>query len=251
MNIPLNQLVKILFFVAWSTPIWAQLPAEEPIGYLYKKDWFVGLQLSTNGFGAIFSYERNKTYNFKQGIHLYTSSLKTGKETRKTNSFYEDSKSYVYGKINLLYAARIAYGMSWRLYERKRERGVSIRYQCQIGPSFGLIKPIYLKIKEPYTEPAITKPEDKLYDPTIHYAENIYGRSSFWKGFIDRKFAFGVFGKTGFQFDFSPRTSKITAVEIGVQLDYFSQPIPLFYLGKNKNIFPGLYASVQFGKNKI
>ncbi len=247
----MNHLVKILFFASYSITAWGQLPAEEPVDYLYKKNWYLGPQLSTNGFGAGFSFERNVNYKFKQGLHISIVSLKGGKETRRTNSAYEDSRSYVFGKINLLFAGRLAYGGSWLLYERRRIRGVAIRYNINIGPSVGMLKPIYLKIKEPYTQIPEVEAKDLRYDPTIHHNENIYGRSGVWKGFNQSTFVLGGFAKSGFQFDFSANSNKITAVEVGLQLDYFSKNIELFYLGSNKKIFPSLYASVQFGKNKI
>lgn len=234
-----------------SFTVCAQLPAEGPTDYLYKKDWCLGLQLATNGFGASFSVERNVNAKFKHGLHFMVGTLKGGKETRRTNSTYEDSRSYVFGEINLLFASRVAYGGSWLLFERRRERGVTISFTTAIGPTLGMIKPIYLKIKEPYTQVAEIEPQDLRYDPFIHHRENIYGRSSIWKGFSESKYTLGAYLKSGFQFDFSSNSNKITAVEIGLLFDCFTEKIDLYYLGNNKKIFPGFYASVQFGKNKI
>lgn len=227
------------------------MPADELIDYLYKKNWNFGPQVSTNGFSLGFSYERNQTFKFKQGVHLLIGDLRGGNETRRTNSIYENSRSYVFGKINLLFSTRLGYSSSWLLFERKRIRGVTIRYNFILGPSCGIIKPIYLKIKEPYTQ--IPEPEamDLRYKPDLHHGENIIGRSTIWKGFQESSFELGAFAKTGFQFDFSPKSEKITAVEIGIQLDYFKRKVDLFYIGNNKNIFVGFYAALQFGKNKI
>jgi hypothetical protein len=247
----LNQFVKIVFFVSYSFSAFGQMPAEETVDYLYKKAWHIGPQLSTSGFGAEFAVERNVNYKFAHGIHFTFGSLKGDKETRRTNSAYEDSRSYVFGKTNLLFAGRGTYGGSWLLFERKRVRGVAIRFNINVGPSIGMVKPIYLKIKEPYAQIPDLEARDLRYDPTIHHEESIYGRSSFWKGFGKSTFVFGGYAKSGLQFDFSANLNKITAVEIGLQMDYFSKEIELFYLGKNKRTFPALYASVQFGKNKL
>jgi hypothetical protein len=251
MMAPLNHIVKILFFVSYSFSVSGQMPAEEAVDYLYKKDWYIGAQLSTSGFGILFAYERNVNYKFSQGILLNIGNLKGDKEIRRTNSAYEDSRSYVFGKTNLLFAGRLTYSASWLLFERKRSRGVAIRFNMNIGPSIGMLKPIYLKIKEPYAFIPEVEPVDLRYKPNVHQGENIYGRSSIWKGFGESNVALGGYAKSGFQFDFSPNSNKITAVEIGVQLDYFTNEIELFYAGKNKKFFPALYASVQFGKNKI
>jgi len=243
--------VKILFFVCYSFTVSAQLPAEESTDYLYKKNWCLGIQLATNGFGANFTFERNINAKFKHGLHLLIGSLKGGKETRITNSVYADSRSYVFGKINLLFTSRAAYSGSWLIFERRRARGVTIRFTPAIGPSMGIIKPIYLKIKDPFAQVGEIEPQSLRYDPFIHTNQKIYGRASVWKGFSESTYALGVYLKSGFQFDFSSNNNRITAVEIGLQLDCFSKKIDLFYLGDNAKIFPGFYASVQFGKNKI
>ena len=247
----MNRLVKIVFFVAWSTSCWAQIPAEEPIGYIYKTHWYLGPKLATNGFGAEFNYGRRGTDKFRHGFHLSLNHVKTNKESRKTNPFYEDSKSYIFGKINQLYTGHLSYGGSWVLFEKKRWAGVEIRFNQQIGLSCGLIKPVYLKIKEPFLQDLNVKPRDERYAPTIHPEEYIYGRSSELIGFRESSVVFGAYLKSGVQFDFNANNNIITAVEIGFQLDAFKKRIPLFYTGVNPNIFPSLYAAIQFGKNNI
>ena len=243
--------VKILFFVALSTSAWSQIPAEEEIDYIYRSHWYLGPKLSTNGYGLEFNYEKRVNENFRHGFHVSLNHVKNHKESRKTNSFYDDSKSYIFGKINQLYTGHLSYGISKKLFEKKRSSGVSIRFNQQIGISCGLIKPIYLKIKEPFVQDLSIKPTDERYDPSIHAEEYIYGRSSVFKGLSDSKVKLGMYIKSGIQFDINPNKSKITAVELGFQLDAFSRRVPEYYIGKNKNVFPSLYAVVQFGKNKI
>jgi hypothetical protein len=128
---------------------------------------------------------------------------------------------------------------------------VAIRFNQQIGLSCVAIKPVYLKIKEPYVQDLSVKPRDERYDPNIHPEEFIYGRSSEFLGLFDSKLKLGLYIKSGIQFDINRNKSKISAVELGFQLEAFLKKIPEFYIGKNKNVFPSLYAVVQFGKNKI
>lgn len=245
------QLVKILFFVALSTSAWSQIPAQEEIDYIYRSHWYLGPKVATNGFGVEFNYEKRINENFRQGFHVSINHLKSHKESRKTNPFYEDSKSYIFGKINSLYTGHLTYGISKKLFEKKRFSGVAIRYNQQIGLSCAAIKPVYLKIKEPYVQDLSVKPSDERYDPNIHPEEFIYGRSSEFLGLFDSKLKLGLYVKSGIQFEINRNKSKISAVELGFQLEAFSKKIPEFYIGKNKNVFPSLYAVVQFGKNKI
>lgn len=245
------QLVKILFFVAFCTPCWSQIPAEEPIGYIYRSHWSLGPRLATNGFGFEFNYEKRGTDKFRHSFHVSINKIKAQKETRTTNPFYEDSKAYVFGKINQLYAGHLSYGGSWKLFEKKRLNGISIRFNQQLGLSAGLVQPIYLKIKEPFSSLPSVAPTEERYDPTIHPESHIYGRAPGTKGFSESQFQAGMYIKSGIQFDFNPNKDAISAVELGGQLEMYSKKVPLFYTGKNHQIFPSLYATVLFGKNKI
>jgi hypothetical protein len=250
-NINLIRIVKILIFVAYSTQAWTQLPAEEPIDYIYRSHWNLGPRMATNGFGFEFNYERRINEKLRHGIHFSVNQLKSHKETRITNPFYEDSKSYIFGKINQVFSAHLAYSFSKLLYDQIRPKGISIRFNQSIGMSTAFLKPIYVKIKEPFIDDALIKPKDEKYNPSIHTEEFVYGRSSFGLGLSDITSQIGMYSKTGVQFDFNPNKSRISAVEIGVQFEIFPRKIQIFYLGRNQQFHPALYAAVQFGKNRL
>lgn len=245
------RLVKILIFVAWSTPLWSQIPAEEPIDYIYRSHWYLGPRLASNGLGFDFHYERRFQDKLRHGFEFSVSQIKAHKESRITNPYYEESKSYVFGKINQVYTLRLSYLFTRSLFEQKRFKGVSIRYKQSVGLSLGLLKPVYVKIKEPFIEDITIKPTDERYDPTIHTEEYVFGRSSMFMGFSELTKHLGACYKTGFQFDFNANKSHISAVEIGVQMDIFPRKLTMFYTGKNRQFHPALYATVQLGKNKI
>ena len=77
------------------------------------------------------------------------------------------SRGYFYGKLNSLVCFRPTYGGKLILFQAKRENGIEISYKWHLGPSFGLLKPVYLKIAkfnsnpidedtiQPYTMPKI------------------------------------------------------------------------------------------------
>lgn len=247
----LNQLVKVLFFVAMSTSCWSQMPSQETGDYIYRSHWTLGVKLTTNGLGGQFNYELRATEKFRHSFHAGINHVRTQNESRQTNPFYEDSKAYIFGKINQLYTINVSYGGSWKLYEKKRLNGISIRFNQQVGLSYGYVKPVYIKTKEPFVDDISIQPEIERYDPIEHTEAYVYGRASKFKGFSEGKSAYGMFAKSGFQFDFSPNKSNIAAVELGIQLDIYGKKIPLFYTGKNYSVFPALYGAVLLGKNKI
>lgn len=227
------------------------MPAEETIGYIYRTHWYLGPKLSTNGYGFEFNYEKRGTEQFRHSFHLSVNKVKTHNESKISNAYYEDSKPYVFGKLNQLYTAHLSYGGSWKLFEKKRLNGISIRFNQQIGLSYGFVKPIYVKIKEPFSQDITVQPETVRYNPLVHTEAYVFGRAPNKLGFSEGKSIFGMYLKSGIQFDFNPNKNTISAVEVGVQIDCFDKKVPLFYEGKNYSLFPALYACVLFGKNKI
>jgi hypothetical protein len=242
--------VKILFFVLFSPIAFGQIPAEEQVDYLYKKHWYGGSSISTNGLGFEGGLERNLSFKKHLFVTAYMGNLKNDKEIRRKNPIHENSKSYVFGKINSIVLSRLSIGYSYLLYEQRRKRGVSIQFKSSIGASYAWIKPIYVKIKEPSIE-NIKKPFDERYNPEIHFPEIVFGRSSFFKGFNEGIGELGIHGRTGLAFDVSQKKNRILMVELGIQIDAYRKEIPVFYTGTNKKLYPGMYATVLLGINKF
>lgn len=247
----MNYVVKIVFFILTASQALAQIPAEETVDYLYKKHLYLGPSLSTSGIGLVLGCERNLNFKNRIGLQVSFNHLKSDREFRKTNPIYEDSKSYVYGKINSVLTGKLFINYNRLIIEKKRIRGVNIHFVAGAGLSFAWIKPVYLKIREPLNNKINTKPRDERYDPEVHFEENIYGRSNYFTGFNEGKSQIGLITRVGLLFDVSKKENKIIAVELGVQAEKYPKAIPLFYIGNNTSFFPALYASVIIGLNNL
>ncbi|MBU2019966.1 MAG: hypothetical protein KJ941_10005 [Bacteroidetes bacterium] len=247
----LKNFPKVIFFTLLSSIAYGQIAAEElPIGSIFKKHYYGGPVLSTAGVGAQFVFDRSLDFKNKVGIQLSVQTLKSHREYRKSNPQYDDSKSYIYGKVNALAISRLQLQYKYLIFEKKRERGVKIQGIISAGALFGWLKPNYVKIRDPFIVEKNTKPVDTPYNPDEQLESFVYGRSSHLMGVSEGKKQCGFSGRAGFIVDFSPKENQIIGLELGIQLDRLSNKVNLFYKGESFQNFPSLYTSLVIGLNK-
>lgn len=235
--------VKVMIFCWCSGTALAQLPAEEEVGTLYRKEFGGGAFLATNGIGLHGYYGYQKNYKHRWIISGEIGNLKHGKETKSFNANYEDARGYYFSKINSLIYLNASAGGKHLWFASKRVQGLEISGVWSVGATIGYVKPVYLKIREPYIGgEGYEKPVDVRYDPQVHHQENIYGRASWFRGLGSGKLQPALQAKAGILFNLSKFDERIIGVEVGVKADYFFQSVELMYDYPEKNIFGAIYA---------
>ena len=216
---------------------------------LLEKQWSLGIQLNTNGWGLKFLKGKNITARKQFLWEIEFSTYKEAKEVKTINPYFSNSKSYIYGKLNYLYFLRGGVGFQHILNRKPYWGGVQLSYHYYAGFALGIAKPVYLYIIH------ITSPQgdnyditEEKYNPDIHFIENIYGRASFLSGITKLKLYPGLYAKTGLDFEFGTRSKNIQMLEVGVTFDYSPIPIPIMAYNPKRSLFLTLYLSFSFGK---
>ncbi len=211
------------------------------------KETYGGIVVNTSSWGINFRNGKHKTGMRKRVWEFEVVGLKSSKE-KKYNPNYDNSKSYVYGKLNYLYLLHAGKGIQRILNHKPFWGGVELRLCGFAGASIGITKPVYLYIlnvsKYPYEGYTLT---EERYDPSKHDMDNIYGRAPFLTGIEKTKFHPGLYGKLGLNFEYGPNDRTVKAIEVGAVVDAFLKPIPIMAFEKSKNIFLSLYLSLNFG----
>ncbi|HPC97965.1 MAG TPA: hypothetical protein PL040_03250 [Bacteroidales bacterium] len=205
-----------------------------------------GIFLSTDGFG--FGYREGKRVDYfnKRLLEIDLLTVKHPKEVKLTNPYYQTPGSFVFGKKNFVAILRGGYGHQKEIFEKADLGGVAVRYFYTGGAAVAFYKPIYykmLKFVGPYEAEIIEEKFDiKKHDPTM-----IYSKSSFFKGLNEARLLPGLYGKAGFNFEYSRQDKVIHAIEIGAQINMFPKALPIMDTARNKAIFFSLFASYRFG----
>ena len=210
---------------------------------LMRRDYSLGLNFNTRGWGFSFDYGWQKNYKYKQIAGLTITNIRHEKE-HKIYGTLSNSKGYYLGKLNSLVAFRPHYGGKLLLFKAKRENGIEISAKWSVGPSFGLVKPVYLRINK-----LTSNDVDERYDPEVHNAGNITSRASWFKGLGEANFRPGVFGKLGFDFNFGALKNSISGVEFGIMVDYYpGNEVEIMHLNENTSLFTALYLQFNIGQ---
>lgn len=227
--------------------------AYSPMGIVYNDEYAVNFTLHSQGFRLGFDRGKIKTYYKTTYYHFDFGFLRHPKEIRQSLNYQASidiTNSYSFGKQNSFFLLRGGWGAKRYFSEKTKHKGVAVGLNYEVGPTLGFLKPYYLifafrvdgdrEIRElKYTE----ENADIFLDDT-----KIQGRASFFKGFDEIKVVPGLHGKIGTHFGLGAFEKYVTALEAGIMLDVFFQPIPIMAIENNRSIFLNVYLTLQLGK---
>jgi hypothetical protein len=239
-------LLLLVAFVSSGQSAQSELYDEPTV--IYRNQTHGGGILHTNGLGAFLYYGR---YKGVKKVLLFGGEFVTmrhNKEIRSFNPVYEDSRSYVYGKVNNFYVLRPSFGVRRVITEKVRRSGVEIGYTWHAGPSLGITKPIYLEIgypSIPYQWLAVER-----YDPDRHFFDSIYGRASALNGLNSLSLHPGAFFKFAFNFEYSDQKDRLRGLDAGFAIDAYPNRIPIMaeqLVDRNNRVFLTFFVNFFFG----
>lgn len=192
-------------------------------------------------------------YN-KQGWEIDLVNIRHEKEVNIYNPFDNSARGFVYWKLNSFYAARFGYTRDFVIVDKTDQGTVAFDIVASGGLSLGMLKPVYLEIYQEVGNGSFILVTER-YDPDIHDFNDIYGRSSFFKGFGEIDFRPGIYGKLGAVFDFNLFDERVTTLELGTIVDVYPSEIPIFFIPEanpegleNRSVFLQFYLTFNFGK---
>lgn len=214
---------------------------------LLRKEKSGFFMIHTGGFGIGYRSGKHITGYKKKMFEIELTGMKHPKEIKISNPYFENSKSYVFGKENSFFMLRAGLGKQKIINSKPYWGGVELRYFYYGGFSLGLLKPVYLYILNETGTPNIYNLAMERYDPDKHFAENIFGRAPFFHGFDQLKPMPGLYAKIGFNFEYGTYDENLKAIETGITIEAYLKPVPIMAFNENKNIFISLYLSFHFG----
>lgn len=225
---------------------------------LYTKEVSGGFIAHGEGWGLNFHHGTYTTARKRRLIGVEIVNMKHPKEVKSFNPYYEDSRGYFYGKVNSVLFIRPTIGQRIQITDKIRHMGVEVNFTYSVGPSIALLKPVYLEIGYDTADALGGYPYYRIsserYDPDRHFAESIFGRSSWFRGLNESTFEVGGHARAGLNFEHSGTNGGLKAIEVGVFADVFARPLVIMAEDErvtNKSVFVGLYGSLHFGKKSI
>jgi hypothetical protein len=239
-------LIIAVVFLYGAITAFAQGELNEQQKVFFRNERSFAFLLNSDGLGLSFREAKRINFLNKRILEIDLGTLKHPKEYKISNIYATGTGSYVFGKLNSVIYLRGGLGNQHEIYKKADLGGVAIRYFYSAGPVIALYKPIYYRVLYPISLNEFEVREEK-FDVSIHQPTDIYSKASFFKGIGETKALPGIYGKAGFNFEYSKEDKVIHAIEIGAQINAFPKIIPIMASPDNKSIFFSLFVSYRFG----
>lgn len=219
--------------------------AEEGV-LIYEKQNIFGIQLRTNGYGAFYELGRMKTNRRTNIYRLDISELKNHKEEKFGGGFFFGNP-FIYGKQNYFYSVTLGFGQQFILGQKGNKNGVAVSAIYNGGLALGLLRPYYVEAIDVNNQEVSIKYDD---DPELFLSNQVQGASGLGKGWGELKLKPGAFAKVAMRFDYGRFNESVNGLEIGMQVDFYSQKIPIMLFQDNDRLFFNAYLAILFGRRK-
>ena len=227
----------------------ALLKLEEEGDPAFKKQSIFGFKAASDGYGI--SYEKGK-YKTPKRTLLFQFELNEKKnpkeeKTASSQNIFGQVNSVIYGKANNFYQFKIGLGQQHLIGGKANKNGVAVSYLYAGGFSLGMLKPYYVDVENVTTGERTRK---KFTDTADSNSYAIIGASGFTYGWKELIIKPGVHAKAAMRFDYGRFNEMVTAIEAGMNAEYYFNEIQQMILNKPKNFFFNAYISIEFGRRR-
>ncbi|MDE3235883.1 MAG: hypothetical protein KGO81_08015 [Bacteroidota bacterium] len=228
---------------------------EEEGALIFQKQGAFGIKLNTDGYGIYYEHGRYKSITKTNSWWMELGERKDRKE-EKTSPYPTQLGSliilgnpYVFGKENNFYYFKLGLSQQILIGGKGNKNGVAVSAIYGGGFSLGMLKPYYIQVQpanSSTTQDIKYNNNDSVFlDPNV-----ILGASSFGKGFNEIQFIPGFHAKTALRFDYGRYNEILSALEVGLNAEYYTKDMPIMVNSDPKKFFLNAYIAIVFGKRK-
>lgn len=222
----------------------ALLKQEEEGEIIFSKQSAFGLKLNTDGYGISYEIGRFKSNRVATIFQIELNEKKHKKEKRVSllNGF--NFNSVIYGKLNNFYQVKLGVGQQRIIGGKGNKNGVAVMAIYTAGLAVGLEKPYFVDVE------ANNERVRKTY-PTISdsaYLEQ--GASGFTVGWNKVQPKYGLHAKGALRFDYGRFNETVTAIEVGLNAEFYTSKVAQMAYNPEKNFFFNAYISLLLGRRK-
>lgn len=223
--------------------------------FQYDHEFNVGGRLNTNGWSAYLEYEKRSSEVTSTIFQFEAGEIKHPKENKQAKTKGVDiygypysGHSYVYGKKNIFYQAKLGVGQRRLIGGKGIKNGVEVSAIYLGGFSLGLVKPYLLQLQDSTASGSSYQKYTPENASSFLNVNNILGGPGLGKGWNEVKLVPGLYARVGMRFDWAEFNEFVSAVEVGLDAELYSQKIEIMVQNPGQQFFYGAYVSLVFGK---
>lgn len=232
----------------------ALIKQEEEGALVFHKQNTFGFRLNTDGYSFFFEKGWMQSSRKATLLSFELGEKKNPKEHKRSTSdpasFLPVSNTpFIYGKKNIFYQFRISAGQQLVLGYRGNKNGVSVTGIYAGGVSIGFLRPYYLRVQRAVNNEVV----DIKYSPADSLdflGDKIIEGTGLRNGWNELKITPGLHARAGLRFDYGRFNELVSAIEVGLNAEYYFSKPEIMLIAKNKQFLLSAYASINFGRRK-
>lgn len=230
-----------------------RIKQEEEGALIFNKQNLFAIKLNTDGYGIFIEKSKYKT---TQLSNLWWVELGERKHPKEEKLSIQSNilpgltlgNPFIYGKQNNFFYLKFGFGQQRLIGGKGNKNGIAVAAVYGGGLSLGMLKPYYLEIQEGGN---IKKTRyDGTNEATFLDPNKIMGGGSLFNGFNEIKYVPGAHIRGGLRFDYGRFNEIASAVEVGVNAEFYGSKMPIMLRNPEKNFFYGFYVALVFGRRK-
>lgn len=225
----------------------ALIKQEEEGLITYKRHTVFGGKVITNGYGAFAEIGRMKSVKTGMLYQLEISEYKNQREDKQRNPNIPSAPPLIYGKQNFFYPVKLGVQYQRLFGNKSNKNGISITGNFGGGLSLGLLRPYLIEVDKSGSPTFISYDSP---DSTLFLIGPYHGGPGIAKGWSDITVTPGAYVKTGLRFDYGSFNETVSAIEVGLSVDFYSKKIPILVKADHKQFFFNGYVSFLFGRRR-
>lgn len=223
------------------------LKQQEEGEIIFNKQSIFGIKLATDGYGL--SYEWGK-FKSNRVATIFQVELNEKKHKKEKKVSYVtpggfNFNSLIFGKMNNFYQLKFGVGQQRIIGGKGNKNGVGVMAIYAAGLSAGMLKPYYVDVEDNNGQ-AFRRTYPLIIDS--NYKQN--GASGFTVGWKDVKIRPGAHAKAAMRFDYGRFNETVTAIEVGLNAEFYAQKVPQMAYNKEKQFFFNAYITLLLGRRK-
>ncbi len=227
----------------------ALIKQEEEGVIAYHKQTVYGVKLNTDGYGAFLEIGRSKSVK-KALLYQFEFSERKHIKEEKLSGINFFSAPFIYGKINFFYPVKLGVQQQILLGNKSNKNGISITGNFGGGLSLGFLRPYEIELDKAGTRTYIRyeSPDSLLFKNA--FSDITVSGPSITNGWKKLKLNPGLYLKPAVRFDYGKLNELVSALEVGLNLEFYSKKVPQMIDLKRKQMFFSAFVALQFGKRK-
>jgi len=222
----------------------ALVKMEEEGELVFRKHSIFGFKANTDGYGLSYEMGRFKSARVTNIFQFELNEKKHRQEKKLSTINGFEFNSVILYKLNNFYQFKVGMGQQRIIGGKGNKNGVAVAVIYAGGLSLGMLKPYLIDVD------AGGKRFRSQYPAVSDSGYQIIGAAGFLTGWNELELKPGLHAKAAMRFDYGRFNETVTAIEVGMNAEFYSGKIPQMFLTEQKQFFFNGYISILLGRRK-